>query len=96
MAGLGFGTGIFGKLFWPCLKLLSAPGTWRCSSGGFQQTVSLKPIYTTLLNVLTSLGNRDAKSLAGEGLKIPPPRLVQDRPGRRAEMTSSESLGSCF
>ncbi|KAK7709548.1 hypothetical protein SLS63_013183 [Diaporthe eres] len=40
--------------------------------------------------------NRDAKSLAGEGLKIPPPRVVQDRRGRRAEMTSSESLGSCF
>lgn len=31
------------------------------------------------------LGNRDAKLLAGEGLKIPPPKLFQDRRPRREE-----------
>ncbi|KKY30418.1 hypothetical protein UCDDA912_g09643 [Diaporthe ampelina] len=40
--------------------------------------------------------NRDAKSLAAEGLKLPPPRSFQDRRERRAEMTSSESLESRY
>lgn len=41
-------------------------------------------------------GNRDAKSLASQGLKIPPPRVTLDRRDRRGEMTSSESLGSRY
>ncbi|KAK2599644.1 hypothetical protein N8I77_011380 [Diaporthe amygdali] len=40
--------------------------------------------------------NRDAKSLAKEGLKLPPPRLVQTRPMQRKELASSESIGSCY
>lgn len=62
--------------------------------GSYQLYVPHQPI--ALFSGLTSLGNRDAKSLAGEGLKVPPPRLTQDRRGRRAEITSSESLESCF
>ncbi|KAL1862660.1 hypothetical protein Daus18300_008458 [Diaporthe australafricana] len=40
--------------------------------------------------------NRDAKSLAAEGLKIPPPRFSGIRREQRLDIRSSESLGSSY
>lgn len=45
---------------------------------------------------LTSSGNRDAKSLAAEGLQLPPPKFSGTRREQRLEIDSSESLGSSY
>lgn len=66
MASPTYVTGTFGKRSWPGSKLLSAPGTSRCSSGGYQRSVSPDSIHS-IISVWSNFFREPRCQVAGEG-----------------------------